>query len=157
MGIENFKKNLRQKEEQEAEKARIAKEKQEKLESEDKAYLDRFASIYKEDVVEVFKKIRAGLKGEFNVEFDHTVQPLQYSSLHGNLNLTSVKERRIAKINISIIGEGPRRLITIASTPYDKSGNEVKKEIGIFQDTVEKFLELNLEDKISEFLSAYYG
>lgn len=155
MGLGDFKFKRENRDEQEKKKLRQLEESKLKAEKDKANLIQTYYDLYKSKVSEAYKAASEELKGEFIPYYDKALEKSQFS-YSGQLQLTPEFESKIKFLQIRTIFEPERKLITVTAIAPDQQDREFKKHIPGFQDTIEKFIELDLEDLFSKILDTVF-
>ncbi len=156
MSIEQFLNDLDKKSQEHAKKLKGIKDAILKKEIEEKEFLVRVSSIYAERIVKDFNEISTKLKEKFIVDYDRITRELEPDVKEGKIDISPKFESKIKTLTIVITAEANRRLITITGKAVDQNPKGIQESIVTFQDTLDKFLDINIEDKISQILTKYF-
>ena len=156
MSIEQFLNDLDKKSQEQTKKLKGIEDAILKKEVEEKEFLVRFSSIYAERIVKDFNEISTKLKEKFIVDYDRiTIEQLP-DVKEGKIDISPKFESKIKTLTIVITAEANRRLITITGKAVDQNPKGIQESIVTFQDTLDKFLEIYIEDEISKILAKYF-
>jgi hypothetical protein len=156
MSIEQFLNDLDKKSQEHAKKLKGIEDAILKKEVEEKEFLVRFSSIYAEKIVKDFNEISTKLKEKFIVDYDRITREQQPDVKEGKIDISPKFESKIKTLAIVITAEANRRLITITGKAFDQNPKGIQESIVTFQDTLDKFLEIYIEDEISKILAKYF-
>jgi len=127
----------------------LAKEKQK---ADDENYLAEFKEYYENVVVPELKAIDKKLGDRFHLNYSDSPEMLQANSYFSKIQIVPNFEHFITEINVQISAEGGRRLVTLSGTPSSKNGRSSTDGTLSFQDVMEAFKKINLEEEISKIL-----
>jgi hypothetical protein len=156
MSIDNFLNDLDKQGEEFKKKQKIAEDARLKRETEDSAFIQEFNSHYSREVTKIFKTLKEKLKERFVFVYDRTTASQQINVFAAVIQISPKFDTTIKTITVTIIGEAGRRLITISGNAIDVRNNEFKDGIVPFQDSFDKFKELDLDNEISKVLQKYF-
>jgi len=156
MSIDKFLNDLDKKNQEHAKKVKGIEDAILKKEIEEKEFLVRFSSIYAERIVKDFNEISIKLKEKFIVDYERITREQQPDVKEGKIDISPKFERKIKTVTITVIAEANRRLITITGKAFEQNPKGIEESIVTFQDTLDNFLEINIEDEISKILSKYF-
>jgi hypothetical protein len=156
MSIEQFLNDLDKKSQEHAKKLKGIEDAIRKKEVEEKEFLVRFSSIYAERIVKDFNEISTKLKEKFIVDYDRITREQQPDVKEGKIDISPKFESEIKILTIVITAEANRRLITITGKAFDQNPKGIQESIVTFQDTLDKFFEIYIEDEISKILAKYF-
>jgi hypothetical protein len=156
MSIEQFLNDLNKKSQEHAKKLKGIEDSILKKEVEEKEFLVRFSSIYAERIVKDFNEISTKLKEKFIVDYDRITREQQPDVKEGKIDISPKFESKIKTLTIVITAEANRRLVTITGKAVDQNPKGIQESIVTFQDTLDKFLEIYIEDEISKILAKYF-
>ena len=156
MSIDKFLNDLDKKNQEQAEKLKGIEEAILKKEIDEKEFLARFSSIYAGRIVKEFNEISTKLKEKFIVDYERITREQQPDVKEGKIDISPKFESKIKTVTINVIAEANRRLITITGKAIDQNPKGIGESIVTFQDTLDKFLEIHIEDEISKILSKYF-
>ncbi len=156
MSIEQFLNDLDKKNQEHAKKLKGMEEAILKKEIEEKEFLVRFSSIYAERIVKDFNEISTKLKEKFIVDYESITREQQPGVKGGKIDISPKFESKIKTVTIIVIAEANRRLITITGKAFNQNPKGIEESIVTFQDTLDKFLEIHIEDEISKILAKYF-
>lgn len=156
MSIEQFLNDLDKKSQEQTKKLKGIEDAILKKEVEEKEFLVRFSSIYAERIVKDFNEISTKLKEKFIVDYDRITREQQPDVKEGKIDISPKFESKIKTLTIVITAEANRRLITITGKAVDQNPKGIQESIVTFQDTLDKFLEIYIEDEISKILAKYF-
>ena len=156
MSIEQFLNDLNKKSQEHAKKLKGIEDSILKKEFEEKEFLVRFSSIYAERIVKDFNEISTKLKEKFIVDYDRITREQQPDVKEGKIDISPKFESKIKTLTIVITAEANRRLVTITGKAVDQNPKGIQESIVTFQDTLDKFLEIYIEDEISKILAKYF-
>jgi hypothetical protein len=157
MNIENFFNDFDQQNEKiKAEKEKRELELQQKLDDQ-QSFINTFKKYYENTLKNQLDTIAEKL----SVKFEHSInEPQDFSGNNSLFELVLIPkfEHAVKEIKITIIVEGSRKLITLsANTKVSSSIYNVNNEHhGGFQTNFEEFVNINIEEKISELLSRIF-
>lgn len=156
MSIDKFLNDLDKKNQEHAEKLKGIEEAILKKEIDEKEFLARFSSIYAERIVKDFNGISTKLKEKFIVDYERITREQQPDVKEGKIDISPKFESKIKTVTITVIAEANRRLITITGKAFDQNPRGIEESIVTFQDTLDRFLEIYIEDEISKILAKYF-
>jgi hypothetical protein len=156
MSIEQFLNDLEKKSQEHAKKLKGIEDAILKKEAEEKEFLARFGSIYAERIIKDFNEISTKLKEKFIVDYDRITREQQPDVKEGKIDISPKFESKIKTLTIVITAEANRRLITITGKAFDQNPKGIHESIVTFQDTLDKFLKIYIEDEISKILAKYF-
>jgi hypothetical protein len=156
MNVEKFFDDLDKKHQEENERVILAENKRKQREKENAEFLEMFNSYYSKNLLKEFRELKTKMKEKFNVEYEQSTKLQQINVFSGHLTITSKFDSLTKFVRIVVIGEADRRLVTFYGEAYDSKSQKLKKKSPIFQDTFEKFIELNIEDEIINILKCYF-
>jgi len=156
MSIEQFLNDLDKKNQEHTKKLKGIEDAILKKEIEEKEFLVRFSSIYAERIVKDFNEISTKLKEKFIVDYDKITREQQPDVKEGKIDISPKFESKIKTVTIVITAEANRRLITITGKDFDQNPKGIQESIVTFQDTLDKFLDIYIEDEISKILAKYF-
>jgi len=156
MSIDKFLNDLDKKNQEQAEKLKGIEDAILKKEIDEKEFLARFSSIYDERIVNEFNEISTKLKEKFIVNYERITREQKPDVKEGKIDISPKFESKIKTVTIIVIAEADRRLITITGKAIDQNPKGLEESIVTFQDTLDKFLEIHIEDEISKILSKYF-
>ena len=156
MSIQQFLNDLDKKSQEQTKKLKGIEDAILKKEVEEKEFLVRFSSIYAERIVKDFNEISTKLKEKFIVDYDRITREQQPDVKEGKIDISPKFESKIKTLTIVITAEANRRLITITGKAVDQNPKGIQESIVTFQDTLDKFLEIYIEDEISKILAKYF-
>lgn len=156
MKIENFLNDFDEHNKRSAEakiKEQNAKDKQ-KMENE--KYLSDFDEYYVNTIIPKIKQIETKIKDKFQVNFPNEPDLSQRSYFY-KIELTPNFTNYVEKVQFEIIVEGERRLITFSGSAYGSDEKNLNiKGLNRFQDEIEEFKKVDLENEVSEILNKIF-
>lgn len=155
MNIESFLNDFdNQNEQLKADKERKELENKLKIENQEK-FIKAYKNYFNEQLGENLRTIAEKLKDKFDFEL---VDPkdFQGNNCLTELILKSKFEHHIKKVRIHITTEGGRKLITLSGDAETKYEKRIGEPHYIFQGSIDEFMNLNFEEKISEILNKIF-
>lgn len=126
-----------------------------KEQGEDAEYLERFRLFYIEKLIPQFNEMKQDLVGKFNLYYNEPTIA-QRNNYFANVTIIPSFSHTNKEIIIRFTAEGTRKLISISGNAKDAKGVEIGDDVFIFQDTIEAFEQLNIQDQISEILNKLF-
>ena len=156
MGVEDFLNDL----DEQSKRRKEAKQREEaakgKLKEENEKYLSDFQEYYEIKVIPELIKIGDKLNSKFELTYENEPNSAQGSYFYKTLLIPKF-EHFIKKIDIQIIAEGNRRLITLSGTAYDSENKTLNRDgLVRFQDVFEAFQSIDLENEITAILNRLF-
>jgi len=156
MSIENFLSDFEEQSEKRAEAKKREQEAQEKQTTENEKYLANFQEYYTASVIPKLKIIGEKLSSKFDLTYSDEPNSAQGSFFY-KTQLTPKFEHYIKKIEFLIIAEGERRLITLSGNAYGADNRSLERDgLNRFQDVMEAFQRIDLENEITEILNKLF-
>jgi hypothetical protein len=150
MSIEKFLNDLDKQDEEFKQKQKSAEEARQKIEADDAAFLQEFNKYYARELTRVFRTLKEKLKKRFDFVYDKSTSLQQFNTCEAKVQISPKFDTSTKIITVLIFCEAGRRLITISSRV-----NERKDGLVAFQDTFDKFKELDIDEEIAKVLEKY--
>jgi len=131
-------------------------EAKEKQQADDLKYIADFQEHYENNIIPELEQIKIKLKDKFNLNYNDKPQSSQ-SSYFYTTELIPNFEHFIERIDIKIIAEGSRRLISLSGKAFGPDGKYLSNDgLHRYQDVMDAFKKINLENEITEILNKIF-
>jgi len=156
MGIEDFLNDFDEQAKRRSDAKKREEEAREKQKAENEKYLADFQEYYTNIVIPQLKLIGEKLSAKFDFTYDEEPHSAQRAFFY-KTQLVPKFEHFIEKIEVQIIAEGERRLITLSGNAYGKDNRSLDRDgLHRFQDVFEAFQRIDLENEITEILNKLF-
>ena len=156
MSIENFLNDF----DEQNKRIKEAKEKKQYEEAEkqmnNEQYLSDFQEYYEQQIISELKEIQKKLAAKFEMEIPAEPISAQRAYFY-KIKLIPNFEHYVEKVEVEIIAEGERRLITLSGRAFGPEEKNIDYDgLHRFQDSLEKYKGLDLENEVTEILNKIF-
>lgn len=150
--LKNYQDSLNRDEEKNNELNKLIDEKVKK----ENDFNQSFKNYYSMQILTLFRDIKKNLENHFTIEFDNEPKVQQGKILEGSITLTPLAKSKNTIVNVNFISNPFEPNVTVSCQSKIKTAIKWDDTKLLFQDDLIEIHDINLKDKIYDYLSLYF-